>query len=116
MARLDDLQFDPSRLKNSSVDAYSSSDSDGDSDSDDYVIPSRNPHDDEFADYNPRKRRRTGRDPKESAALGIFAEDSDEDEGPARRWKHKPLRNRGVNFVSGGQQKKEEDSSESDEE
>ncbi|EGS22477.1 uncharacterized protein CTHT_0020180 [Thermochaetoides thermophila DSM 1495] len=116
MARLDDLQFDPARLKNSSVDAYSSSDSDGDSDSDDYVIPSRNPHDDEFADYNPRKRRRTGRDPKESAALGIFAEDSDEDEGPARRWKHKPLRNRGVNFVSGGQQKKEEDSSESDEE
>lgn len=101
MARLDEIRFDPSRLSKASAADYSSSDSDDD-DEDEYLMPSRDPHDDEFADYNPRKRRRTGRDAKESAALGIFGSES-EDDGPPRRWKHKPLRNKGVSFVSSGQ-------------
>ncbi|KAK4132104.1 TFP11-domain-containing protein [Trichocladium antarcticum] len=98
MARLDELRFDPSRLTKASAAKYSSSESDGD-DEDEYLMPSRNPHESEFADHNPRKRRRTGRDAKESAALGIFGSES-EDDGPAKKWKHKSLRNKGVSFVS----------------
>ncbi|ROW06887.1 hypothetical protein VMCG_04031 [Cytospora schulzeri] len=79
---------------------YSSSDS-GDED-DEYLMPSTDPNADEFADYNPRKRRRTGRDAKESAALGIFGSES-EDEGPGRRWKKKTLRTKGMSFVSADQ-------------
>ncbi|KAL2177397.1 GC-rich sequence DNA-binding factor-like protein-domain-containing protein [Thermothelomyces heterothallicus CBS 202.75] len=98
MARLDELQFDPARLKKASVEDYSSSESDGDEE-DEYLMPSRNPHDSEFADLNPRKRRRTGGDAKERAALGIFGSES-EDEGPGGRWKHKRLRDKAVSFVS----------------
>lgn len=98
MSRVDKMAFDPSRLKKASAAEYSSSESEPDEE-DEYLMPSRNPHDTEFADYKPRKRRRTGRDAKESAALGIFGSES-EDEGPARRWKHKPLRSKGVSFVS----------------
>lgn len=57
---------------------------------------------DEFEDFNPRKRKRTGRDPKESAALGIFGSES-EDEGPGQRWKRKNLRAKGMAFVKSGQ-------------
>jgi tuftelin-interacting protein 11 len=112
MTRLDEMRFDPSRLNKASAADYSSSESDGDEE-DEYLMPSRNPHDSEFADYNPRKRRRTGRDPKESAALGVFGSES-EDEGPNRKWKHKSLRNKGVSFVSSAQAKA--DSEEEDEE
>ncbi|KAK4184906.1 putative Tuftelin interacting protein [Podospora australis] len=91
------MNFDPSNLTKASAADYSSSESDGEGD--EYLMPSRNPHEDEFADHNPRKRRRTGRDAKESAALGIFGSES-EDEGPSRKWRHKPLRNKGVSFVS----------------
>lgn len=59
-------------------------------------------HDEENANYNPRKRRRTGRDAKESAAMGIFGSES-EDEGPAKKWKKKDLRGRGTAFVGAGQ-------------
>ncbi|KAL1841147.1 hypothetical protein VTJ49DRAFT_7372 [Mycothermus thermophilus] len=110
MARLDELRFDPSRLNKASAADYSSSDSEDDAD-DEYLMPSRNPHDDEFADYNPRKRRKTGRDPKESAALGIFGSES-EDDGPSRRLKHKSLRNKGVNFVSSSKPKPDSDGDE----
>ncbi|KAL2016603.1 hypothetical protein VTK56DRAFT_3260 [Thermocarpiscus australiensis] len=99
MARIDEMRFEPSRLNKASAAEYSSSESDDEDD--EYLMPSRNPHESEFTDFNPRKRRRTGRDAKESAALGIFGSDS-EDDGPSRRWKHKTLRNKGVSFVSSG--------------
>lgn len=88
--------FDPSKMK-AGAEEYSSSDSE--EDDDDYTKPSIDPRADEFADFNPRKRRRTGRDAKESAALGIFGSDS-EDEGPGRRFKRKDLRSKGMSFVS----------------
>lgn len=88
--------FDPSRMK-AGAGEYSSSDSE--EDDDDYTRPSTDPRADEFADFNPRKRRRTGRDAKESAALGIFGSDS-EDERPARGFKRKDLRTKGMSFVS----------------
>ncbi|AEO68416.1 d60467b5-c3e5-4f0b-987f-d6d63a6ec0ea [Thermothielavioides terrestris] len=112
MARLDDMRFDPARLNKASAADYSSSESEADEE-DEYLMPSRNPHDDEFADYNPRKRRRTGRDAKESAALGIFGSDS-EDEGPSRRWKHKTLRSKGVRFVPSGKPSADSDEEEED--
>ena len=108
--------FDPSKLTKSTAADYSSSDSDAGED-DEYLMPSRGPGgDDEFGDFNPRKRRRTGRDAKESAALGIFGSDS-EDDGPGRRWKRKAtLRNKGVSFVSQGKKAAEEEDDEDDEE
>lgn len=114
----DSLRFDPSRLSKSAADEYSSSSGDDDDDQDDFRIPSRNPHADadadagEFADHHHRKRRRTGRDAKESAALGIFGSESDDDGGP--RWKRKNLRTKGVSFVSSATAAK--GSSDSDEE
>ncbi|KAJ4289906.1 hypothetical protein N0V88_006701 [Collariella sp. IMI 366227] len=115
MARLDEMGFDPSCLNKATAADYSSSESDAEEE-DEYLMPSRNPHESEFTDYNPRKRRRTGRDAKESAALGIFGSES-EDEGPGRKWKHKSLRNKGVSFVSsakpkGGSDEEEEEGDE----
>jgi tuftelin-interacting protein 11 len=93
------LSFDASKLTKATAADYSSSDSEGEDD-DDYRMPSRLPddHDGEFADSNPRKRRRTGRNAKESAALGVFGSDS-EDDRLFKRSK-KPLRSKGVSFVS----------------
>lgn len=88
--------FDPSKMKAGAAE-YSSSDDDDDDD--EYMKPSADPRADDFTDFNPRKRRRTGRDAKESAALGVFGSES-EDEGPSRRWKRKTLRNKGMSFVS----------------
>jgi tuftelin-interacting protein 11 len=79
-----------------------SSSDESDEDQDDFLHPSTDPNADEFADYNPRKRRRTGRDPKESAALGIFGSES-EDEGPGKKWKSKNIRSKGMAFVKPGQ-------------
>ncbi|KAL2193242.1 GC-rich sequence DNA-binding factor-like protein-domain-containing protein [Corynascus similis CBS 632.67] len=112
MARLDELRFDPSRLNKASAEAYSSSESDGDEE-DEYLMPSRNPHDSEFADLNPRKRRRTGRDAKERAALGIFGSES-EDERSGGRWKHKRLRDKAVSFVSSAKTKANSDNDDDD--
>lgn len=89
--------FDPAKLK-AGASEYSTSDSDED-DEDDFRKPSIDPRADEFADFNPRKRRRTGRDAKESAALGIFGSES-EDDGPASRPKRRNLRTKGMSFVS----------------
>jgi tuftelin-interacting protein 11 len=89
-----------------------SSSESSDEDQDD-LHPSPDPNAGEFADYNPRKRRRTGRDPKESAALGIFGSES-EDEGPGKRWKAKNMRARGMAFVKPGQNQRND--SENDEE
>lgn len=75
------------------------------------MYPNAGGNDNEFADYNPRKRRKTTRDPKESAALGIFGSES-EDDGPGKRWKDKSLRGKGMSFVKSG--KKDDDSEEED--
>ncbi|RDL40800.1 Uncharacterized protein BP5553_00779 [Venustampulla echinocandica] len=83
-------------------------DSSSESSDEDFLHPSNDPDDDEFAGYNPRKRRRTGRNAKESAALGVFGSES-EDEGPRGRWKKKTLRGKGMSFVSSGQSKLDED-------
>ncbi|KAI0891288.1 TFP11-domain-containing protein [Annulohypoxylon nitens] len=97
------MSFDPSRISKADAAAYtSSSDDDGDDD-DGYLQQSVDPRADDFADLNPRKRRRTGRNAKESAALGIFGSES-EDDGPGRKWKSKKdLRHKNVAFVSAGQ-------------
>ncbi|CAM1500420.1 Fc.00g095820.m01.CDS01 [Cosmosporella sp. VM-42] len=101
--------FDPSRLTKAAAADYSSSPSESD---DDYLAPGV---DNDFGDFNPRKRRRIGGNNKEKAALGIFGSDS-EDDGPARKWKRKTLRNKGMNFVSTGvQDGKKEDENDSEE-
>ncbi|KAL8369716.1 hypothetical protein RB595_000175 [Gaeumannomyces hyphopodioides] len=110
MDRMSGISFDPSKLNKTAAAHYSSSDDDEDDD-DNFQIPSTNPDADEFLHHNPRKRRRTGRDAKESAALGIFGSESEED-GPGSRWKHKNLRNRGVAFVSSSSNKRDEEDGE----
>ena len=65
---------------------------------DDFLFPNTDPGAEEFAEPR-RKRRKTGRNNKESAALGIFGSDS-EDDRPGQRWKSKSLREKGVGFVS----------------
>jgi len=67
---------------------------------DDLLFPSTNPADEEFTQHR-RKRRKTGRDSKESAALGIFGSESDDDR-PGRRWQQRSLRAKGVGFVKQG--------------
>ncbi|KAF7541745.1 hypothetical protein G7Z17_g11883 [Cylindrodendrum hubeiense] len=89
--------FDPSRLTKASAADYSSSASESE---DDYRAPGLDA-DNDFGDANPRKRRRLGGNNKEKAALGIFGSDS-EDDGPARKWKRKTLRNKGMSFVATG--------------
>ncbi|KAK7426253.1 hypothetical protein QQZ08_007283 [Neonectria magnoliae] len=89
--------FDPSRLTKATAADYSSSASESE---DDYLVPGLD-GDNDFGDANPRKRRRLGGNNKEKAALGIFGSDS-EDEGPARKWKRKTLRSKGMSFVTTG--------------
>ncbi|KAI9155538.1 G-patch domain-containing protein [Paramyrothecium foliicola] len=88
--------FDPSRLTKATAADYSSSASESD---DDFRAPGINADDDDFGDFNPRKRRRIGGNNKEKAALGIFASDS-EDDGPGKSWKRKTLRSKGMSFVT----------------
>ncbi|KAI0880194.1 TFP11-domain-containing protein [Annulohypoxylon maeteangense] len=95
------MSFDPTRISKADAAVYTSSSSDDDDD-DGYLHSSVDPRADDFADLNPRKRRRTGRNAKESAALGIFGSES-EDDGPGRKWKSKKdLRHKNVTFVSAG--------------
>ncbi|KAI8957619.1 TFP11-domain-containing protein [Daldinia sp. FL1419] len=97
------MSFDPGRISKADAAIYSSSSSDND-DENEYLQPSVNPQANEFFDLNPRKRRRTGRNAKESAALGIFGSDS-EDDGLGKRWKSKKdLRHKSMAFVSAGQE------------
>ncbi|TWU78461.1 hypothetical protein ED733_008913 [Metarhizium rileyi] len=88
--------FNPSRLTKAAAEEISSSASE---DEDDYRIPGGTADDDDFGDFNPRKKRRVGKSNKEQAALGIFGSDS-EDDGPRSKWKRKSLRNKGMTFVS----------------
>jgi tuftelin-interacting protein 11 len=88
--------------------AAGSSSEDSEDEQDDFLHHSTDPGAEEFADYNPRKRRRTTRDPKESAALGIFGSES-EDEGPSKRWKNRNMRAKGMSFVKSGQKEGDDD-------
>lgn len=100
------MSFNHANISKADAAAYSSSSGDEGSDNDAIGRPSVDPRDDEFFDSNPRKRRKTGRHTKESAALGIFASDSEEDDTPNRRWKsRKDLRHKNVTFVSAGQER-----------
>lgn len=96
MAGNGSFPFDTSRLTKAAAEEFSSSASE---DEDDYRVPGVTADDDDFGDFNPRKKRRLGKNNKEKAALGIFGSDS-EDDGPASRWKRKSLRNKGMTFVS----------------
>ncbi|KAG5925453.1 hypothetical protein E4U42_004281 [Claviceps africana] len=87
--------FDPSRLNKASAAEFSSSESE---DEYDYRIPGVEADEEDFGDFNPRKKRRVGRKNKEQAALGIFGSDSEND-GPHSRWKQKTLRKKGMTFV-----------------
>ncbi|PMD35007.1 TFP11-domain-containing protein [Hyaloscypha variabilis F] len=102
----------------SSMHAFAHNSSDESSDEgDDFLHPSADPNADDFADYNPRKRRRTGRDAKESAALGVFGSESEDDDGPGRKWKRKSnLRGKGMSFVSTGQKTFDDDDDEDEDE
>ncbi|KAI1371774.1 TFP11-domain-containing protein [Hypoxylon crocopeplum] len=103
------MSFDPGKISKADAATYTSSSS---SDEDEYLQPSVDPRADEFLDLNPRKRRRTGRNAKESAALGIFGSES-EDDGPGRRWKSKKdLRHKNIAFVSASQKDLNKDLSE----
>ncbi|TVY42526.1 G-patch domain-containing protein [Lachnellula subtilissima] len=73
----------------SSMHAFARNSSSESSDNDD-----PNAEETEFADYNPRKRRRTT---KESAALGVFGSES-EDDGPGKRWKKEDFEGEGHEF------------------
>jgi tuftelin-interacting protein 11 len=79
------------------MDAFGGSSSDS-SESDEVLFPAGG---DDFARSNQhrRKRRKTGRDAKESAALGVFGSES-EDEGTGPAWKRKSLRTKGMKFVN----------------
>lgn len=96
MAQDDKYPFDASRLTKAAAEEFSSSASE---DEDEFRVPGVDDDDNEFGDFNPRKRRRVGQNNKEKAALGIFGSDS-EDDGPGKRWKRKSLRNKGMAFVS----------------
>ncbi|KAI0099155.1 GC-rich sequence DNA-binding factor-like protein-domain-containing protein [Nemania sp. FL0031] len=103
------MSFNYASISKADAAAYSSSDGD-ESDDDGLAQPSVDPRADEFLDFNPRKRRKTGRNTKESAALGIFGSESDDDDAPNRRWKSKrDLRHKNVTFVSAGQEKLDQD-------
>ncbi|KAH7312759.1 GC-rich sequence DNA-binding factor-like protein-domain-containing protein [Stachybotrys elegans] len=89
---------------------YSSSGSESE---DEHLMPGVDAEENDFADFNPRKRRRLGGNNKERAALGIFASDS-EDDGPGKGWKRKTLRNKGMSFVTNSTQQNGEDEEDSE--
>ncbi|MCJ1256013.1 hypothetical protein MMC24_003832 [Lignoscripta atroalba] len=64
----------------------------------DFVLPNANPGDDDGFIEPRRKRQKTGREAKESAALGVFGSES-EDDGSRQRWKAKSLRGKGIGFT-----------------
>ncbi|KAI1816435.1 TFP11-domain-containing protein [Poronia punctata] len=110
------MSFNTANISKADAAAYSSSDDD-ESDNDGFAQPSVDPRADDFLDFNPRKRRKTGRNSKESAALGIFGSDSEEDNAPGKRWKAKQdLRHKNVTFVSAGQQNMEQNMEDSENE
>ncbi|KAH0553405.1 hypothetical protein GP486_006524 [Trichoglossum hirsutum] len=100
------------------MNAFADSSSDS-SESDEILFPSADPAADEFtaSSRHRRKRRKTGRDAKESAALGVFGSESEDDGG----WNQRTLRTKGLRFVSSkandaGSDEAEEDEDEDEEE
>lgn len=97
---------------------YDSSGSDSSDDDDvDLEFPNPDAAADEFSTAHRRKRRRTGRDSKESAALGVFGSES-EDERPtgrgAGRRSGTRLREKTVGFVKQGELVEEDDDDDND--
>lgn len=98
---------------------YDSSGSDSSEDEPDLEFPNPDEAADEFSTAHRRKRRRTGRAAKESAALGIFGSES-EDDAPAGRGggggkkTSTRLREKGVGFVKQGEAVEEEDDDDDD--
>jgi len=87
------------------IDAYDS-DSSSSGSEEDGTDPTGPDEASEFQSWHRRKRRRTGQEARDDAALGVFASDSEyEDSGPrGRRWGKggKPLRAHGMGFVKSG--------------
>lgn len=71
--------------------------SDSSDDHEDLLFPDTRPDGEDIGEPR-RKRRKIGRNAKESAALGVFGSESD-DEPTGRAWKNRDLRNRGMGFV-----------------
>ncbi|KZF24837.1 TFP11-domain-containing protein [Xylona heveae TC161] len=80
---------------------YGSSSESSAGEGEDLLFPTTDPREEEFLGHR-RKRRRTGRDAKESAALGVFGSESEDDDRPGQRWKQKNLRGQGLGFVKPG--------------
>lgn len=78
--------------------------SDSDSSEDEIEFPDVTDDHERFSSGHPRKRRRTGGDTKERAALGVFGSDS-EGEGTrgSKGWSSGRLRNKGMGFVKSGE-------------
>lgn len=95
------MSFNPGKVSKADAAAYSSSDSDN-GDDDHLEAVSGDPHSDYLDNFNPRKRRRMKGNSKESAALGIFGSDSEDDRPTFSRKSHnkKNLRHQNVSFVS----------------
>jgi tuftelin-interacting protein 11 len=92
------------------------SDTDSSEEENELRYPGEDEHDDadQLTGNHRRKRRRTGRDAKEAAAMGIFGSESEEERpGLGGKWKGKNLRNKGMGFVGAGQAM--EDDNEEDE-
>ncbi|KAF8475909.1 GC-rich sequence DNA-binding factor-like protein-domain-containing protein [Kalaharituber pfeilii] len=98
------------------LDAYSTSSSEDDDELDPALADDNGTG--EFHSHHRRKRRRTGQEARDDAALGVFGSDSEyEDEGYRRRGKSsRPLRAKGVGFVKQGEVEGEEGEDEEDEE
>lgn len=97
---------------------YDSSGSDSSEEDLDLEFPNPDEAADEFSTAHRRKRRRTGQASKESAALGIFGSES-EDEAPAGRGRGGKrsgtrLREKGVGFVKQGELVEEDDDEDDD--
>lgn len=108
----------PPPMAKGKIYGYDSSGSDSSEDEPDLEFPNPDEAADEFSTAHRRKRRRTGQGAKESAALGIFGSES-EDEAPAGRAGRAKkggtrLREKGVGFVKQGELVEEEDDDDDD--
>ena len=78
--------------------------SDSDSSEDEIEFPDLTDDHERFSSGHQRKRRRTGGDTKERAALGVFGSDSEgEDTRGSKGWSSRRLRNKGMGFVKSGE-------------
>lgn len=105
-------------MGNGKLYGYDSSGSDSSEEEEELEFPNPDEAVDEFSASHRRKRRRTGRNSKESAALGIFGSES-EDEGPPGRntgkRESRRLRDKKLGFVKQGEPVEDEEEDEEDE-